>query len=198
MSSSPHRVVWLRGPAAIALAALIMGAGLFGISVVAGAVDTREQPVARPPVRDIGARVSVTARDDARVAVDLPAGWGVTRKDGDLLFLASPSRCHTATVKAFPDRSSEAVAVRARRMLGYLAGSEFDGGRLWSGTVAGGRGFATYDPELLLGVEAVRHGGRRYLVLVHGMPGPDERCAEKGAPDVRLELSRLLQDLRMR
>lgn len=192
----------IRGPLAILLAGICVAAALGALAAVEDAVRTpageRAAASVAPPVRDVGATVSVRSREGARVAVDLPAGWGVTRRDGDLLFLASPSRCHTATVKAFPDRTRGAVDHRARQMLGYVAGGDFDSGRLWSGTVAGGHGFAVYDPKLLLGVEAVDRGGRRSIVLVHGMPSADDRCAEAAEDRVRLELSHLLQDVRVR
>lgn len=198
MRDSSRLVPLVRGPAVIALAAIVMGAGLFGISVVAGAVGDAGQPPPAPAVRDVGARVTVTTRDDARVAVQLPSGWGVTREDGDLLWLASPARCHTATVKAFPDDATTAPKARAKQMLGYVAGGDFSPGRAWSGTVDDGRGFVMYDPELLLGVEAVARGERRYVVLVHGMPGQDRRCAADAEADVQRELSQLLEGVRIR
>lgn len=196
MCASPR----LRGPLAIVLAGLCVLAALGAVA----AIDDLVRPPAHeaaltpaPPVREVGAVVSLRSRDGARVAVDLPNGWGVTRRDGDLLFLAAPSRCHTATVKAFPDETRETVDHRARQMLGYVAGGDFDAGRLWSGTVAGGRGFAVYDPKLLLGVEAVHRGARRSIVLVHGMPDADDRCAAASAREVQMELSRLLEGVRV-
>lgn len=191
----------IRGPLAILLAGICVAAALGTLAAVERAVrapaGARPAAPVAPPVRDVGATVSVRSREGARVAVDLPAAWGVTRRDGDLLFLASPSRCHTATVKAFPDRTRGAVDHRARQMLGYVAGRDFAPGRLWSGSVAGSRGFAVYDPKLLLGVEAVRRGPRRSIVLVHGMPGPDEECASASEREVQMDLSRLLEDLRV-
>lgn len=191
----------IRGPLAIIFAGICVAAALIALAAVEDAVrapaGTRAAAPAAPPVREVGATVSVRSREGARVTVDLPAGWGVTRRDGDLLFLASPSRCHTATVKAFPDRTHGAIDHRARQMLGYVAGGDFDSGRLWSGTVARGRGFAVYDPKLLLGVEAVDRGGRRSIVLLHGMPSADARCAAAAERDVQFELSRLLQAVRV-
>ncbi len=190
----------VRGPLAILLAGVCVTAALGALAAiddVARPPAHHAVPTPAPPVRDVGAVVSLRSRDGARVAVDLPNGWGVTRRDRDLLFLAAPSRCHTATVKAFPDETRESVDHRARQMLGYVAGADFDAGRLWSGTVAGGRGFAVYDPELLLGVEAVHRGARRSIVLVHGMPGADERCAAASGREVQMELSRLLEGVRV-
>lgn len=198
MRDSSRLVPLVRGPAVIALAAIAMAACLFGISVVAGVAGEEAPAASAPAVRDVGARVTLTARDEARVAVQLPAGWGVTREDGDLLYLASPEQCHTATLKAFPDDAAGEPAVRAKQMLGYVAGSDFSPGRAWSGTVDGGRGFVMYDPELLLGVEAVARGERRYVVLLHGMPGQDRRCAADAQPEVQRELSRLLEGVRVR
>ncbi|MBJ7332438.1 MAG: hypothetical protein JHC95_21260 [Solirubrobacteraceae bacterium] len=187
----------LRSLSVIALGAACMLAVLLGVaglvSLIGTADDGAESPTAAPAPTNIGGMVSLDAGRAGSVIAQLPDGWGVTSSEDGLLFLSSPSRCHTATLKAFTDQSKTEQELRAQQMLGYIAGRDFDMGRLWRGTVAQGRGYAVYDPKLLLGVEAVRHKGSRLMVVVHGLPGQDDRCAARGYEGARFELSKLLQ-----
>jgi hypothetical protein len=174
---------------AIAAVALLLLALLAGRGTMPAQGD-------RPPA-NVGGQVVLTIPRGGQVLVTLPDGWGITRRAHGTLTLASPRTCHTATLTAFVDRAAEPPATRAEHLVGYLTGRDFNGQRLWRGTTAGGTGYAVYDPPSLLGVEAVRGNPQSIVIIVHGL-ATHRRCPSHAAAAPRWELSRLLQNLRLR
>jgi hypothetical protein len=141
--------------------------------------------------------VVLTVPNGGHVIVNLPAGWTASRLAPATIALASPRTCHTATLTAFLDHAAERPSLRAVHLLSYLSGREFDSGRLWRGTTAGGGGYAVYDPRALVGVEVTHAGGRTIAIVLHGLPAHGKHCSRHAAAAPRWELSRLLQDLRV-
>jgi hypothetical protein len=171
----------------------VLAVALVWLSLSRGVSQAREDA----PGPHVSGRVVLRVPGGGRVLVDLPAGWSTTRIAPGTMALASARTCHTATLTAFVDRAAESPSLRAVHLLGYVAGREFDGGRLWEGTTAGGRGYAVYDQRLLAGAEVVRTARGTIAIVLHGLPAHGRRCSGEAAAATKRELSRLLQDLRV-
>lgn len=198
--------------AAFSLLGAVAAASLLATGVVAHG-SGRGPPAAAAAARSLPAGPGWFPLGDSsrlRLWVRPQPGWRLVSYRSEYLSLASKRDCYTAWLTTWVERGKAVVAEeRSRVVLGYVLGRDYAVGPQWYGRhtlpFAGAPGgaissFIVFQPQQSAGVMVAPLPDARgtAVIVLRGLPDPHRHCGEVEQRRAVHNLSRTLEQLRVR